>query len=135
MKPAERISAFVNFGRTLSELTLEELEDISWRAENNNNWFTKESVEQALKGLAMMLDSDKLEAWLSSYELKVVEKPLSVGIMMAGNIPAVGFHDLMCVLLSGHVAVIKVSSSDEILLKWIIKKLVELEPRFEKQIR
>ncbi|WP_339866498.1 acyl-CoA reductase [uncultured Algoriphagus sp.] len=135
MKPAERIAAFVNLGEAIKNLSPDEKEELLWRAENNNNWFTKESVESSLEGICLMLSREKLDAWLSNYELKAVENPKSIGLMLAGNIPAVGFHDMMCVILSGNLAVIKLSSSDEILMKWIIKKLVELEPRLEKQIR
>ncbi len=135
MKPAERISAFVKLGNAIINLSGDEKEELLWRAENNNNWFTKESVESALNGIALMLSAEKLETWLSIYELKEVENPKLIGLMMAGNIPAVGFHDLMCVILSGNVAVIKVSSTDEILVKWIIKKLIEIDERMEKLIR
>lgn len=135
MKPEERISAFVKLGHAITAVSPDEKEELLWRAENNNNWFTKESVESALEGISSMLSSEKLETWLSSYELKAVENPRAVGLMMAGNIPAVGFHDLMCIILSGHQAVIKLSSSDEILMKWIIKKLIEIDPRLNAQIR
>ncbi|MEB2776245.1 acyl-CoA reductase [Algoriphagus sp. D3-2-R+10] len=135
MKPAERISAFVNLGKAIKDLSPEEKDELLWRAENNNNWFTKESVEFALQGISFMLSPEKLDAWLSIYKLKEVENPKSLGLMLAGNIPGVGFHDLMCVILSGHQAVIKLSSSDEILMKWIIKKLVEIDFRLEALIR
>lgn len=135
MKPAERISAFVKLGKAINYLSPDEKEELLWRAENNNNWFTKESVESALQGISFMLSTEKLDAWLSIYELKEVKNPKSVGLMMAGNIPAVGFHDMMCVILSGNQVVIKLSSSDEILMKWIIKKLIEIDPRLEAQIR
>jgi len=135
MKPVERISAFVNLGKIIKDLSPDEKEELLWRAQNNNNWFTKDSVESSLEGISFMLSEEKLDAWLAIYELKEVENPKSVGLMMAGNIPAVGFHDVMCVILSGHQAVIKLSSSDEILMKWLIEKLIEIDPRFEKQIR
>ncbi len=135
MKPEERISAFVKLGHAITAVSPDEKDEVLWRAENNNNWFTKESVESALEGISFMLSDEKLEVWLSSYELKEVERPQAVGLMMAGNIPAVGFHDLMCIILSGHQAVIKLSSSDEILMKWIIKKLIEIDPRINAQIR
>lgn len=135
MKPAERISAFINLGKAINNLNPDEKDELLWRSENNNNWFTPESVESALDGISWMLSPEKLDVWLSVYELKEVVNPKSIGLMLAGNIPAVGFHDMMCVILSGHEAVIKLSSSDEILMKWIIKKLVEIEPRIEKQIR
>lgn len=135
MKPAARISAFVKLGKAIKELSPDEKEELLWRVENNNNWFTKDSIESSLKGIAFMLSAEKLDAWLSIYTLIEVENLKSVGLMMAGNIPAVGFHDLMCVILSGHQAVIKLSSSDEILMKWIIKKLIEIDPKIENQIR
>lgn len=135
MKREERISIFIKLGTAIKTLNPEEKDELLWRVENNNNWFTKDSVESALDGLSFMLSPGKMESWLSMYELKDVENPKSVGLMMAGNIPAVGFHDLMCVILSGHQAVIKLSSSDEILMKWIIKKLIEIEPKLEKKIR
>ncbi|MFC5625025.1 acyl-CoA reductase [Algoriphagus winogradskyi] len=135
MKPAERISAFVKLGEAIVNLSLEEKDELLWRAENNNNWFTKESMESALEGIAFMLAPEKLDAWLSIYELKEIENPKSIGLMLAGNIPGVGFHDLMCVILSGHLAVIKLSSSDEIFMKWLLKKLFEIEARFELQVR
>ena len=134
MKPAERISAFIKLGETIDNLSFEEKDELIWRAENNNNWFTKASVESALQGISYMLSKEKLDAWLSIYELKEVQNPKTVGLMLAGNIPAVGFHDLMCVILSGHQAVIKLSSSDEILMTWLLKKLLEIEPRFESQV-
>ncbi|MDR7132274.1 hypothetical protein J2X69_004641 [Algoriphagus sp. 4150] len=135
MKPAERISAFVNLGKAIKELSLDEKDELLWRAENNNNWFTKDSVESSLQGITHMLSEEKLNSWLSDYELKEIENPKAVGLMMAGNIPAVGFHDLMCVILSGHQAVIKLSSSDTVLMKWIIGKLIEIDPRIERQVR
>ncbi|SFT91727.1 Acyl-CoA reductase (LuxC) [Algoriphagus locisalis] len=135
MKPAERISAFVKLGEAITNLDFEEKDELLWRAENNNNWFTKESVDSALEGISFMLSPQKLDAWLSIYDLQEIEKPKSVGLMLAGNIPGVGFHDLMCVILSGHQAVIKLSSSDEVLMKWILKKLFEIDPRLTAQIR
>lgn len=135
MNPSERISAFVKLGRAIRDLSSEEKDELLWRAENNNNWFTKESVESALEGISFMLSPEKMDAWLSIYDLKEEESPKSVGLMLAGNIPGVGFHDLMCVVLSGHQAVIKLSSSDEILMKWIIKKLKEIDPRLGSQMR
>lgn len=134
MKPSERISAFVQLGKSIQDLNLDEKEELLWRAENNNNWFTKESVESALQGISFMLDAAKLDKWLSRYDLNEVNTPKAVGLMLAGNIPAVGFHDMMCVILSGHKAVLKLSSSDEILMKWIIKKLIQIDARLESQI-
>ncbi|PZX50566.1 acyl-CoA reductase [Algoriphagus chordae] len=135
MKPAERISAFVKLGKAIQNLNPDDKDELLWRAENNNNWFTQSSIESALEGIAFMLTEERMDAWLAIYELQEVSNPKSIGLMLAGNIPMVGFHDLMCVLISGHQAVIKLSSSDEVLMKWIIKMLIEIDPRIASQIR
>ncbi|MCE7053554.1 acyl-CoA reductase [Algoriphagus sp. AGSA1] len=135
MNPSERISAFVKLGEAIKTLGADEREELLWRAENNNSWFSANSVEAALEGVAFMLSPDKLAAWLEGYDLQKVDRPKSVGLMLAGNIPAVGFHDLMCVVLAGHQAVIKLSSSDEVLMKWIIKTLIGIDSRLAERIR
>jgi hypothetical protein len=134
MRLEERISAFVALGIRIKELGPEILEELQWRAKNGNNWFTGESIIQALQGISHMLDSNKVQQWTESYSLSQESSSLRVGILMAGNIPAVGFHDLMCVLLSGHIASIKLSSSDTVLMKWLISLLIELDARFEERI-
>lgn len=131
MLPTDRIAAFVKLGEVIRDIPMEERESLARRAENQNNWFTTDSVNSALEGIACMLSPEKLEKWLSAYDLGQVTQPRSVGLMLAGNIPAVGFHDLMCVLLAGHKACLKLSSSDEVLMKWITAKLIEIDGRFE----
>ncbi len=135
MNPSERISAFVKLGEAIKTLSADEKEELLWRAENNNSWFSENSVESALEGVVFMLSPDKLATWLDEYDLQKIKHPKSVGLMLAGNIPAVGFHDLMCVVLAGHQAVIKLSSSDEILMKWIIKTLIGIDSRLSERIR
>lgn len=134
MRLEERISAFVALGNRVNELNPEILDELQWRAKNGNNWFTEESVVQALQGISHMLESNKVNKWIESYFLSDELSNLRVGVLMAGNIPAVGFHDLMCVLLAGHIASIKLSSSDTVLMRWVISQLIELDARFEERI-
>jgi hypothetical protein len=134
MRLEERISAFVALGIKIKELNPNALDELQWRAKNGNNWFTEESVVQALHGISYMLESDKVESWTGAYSLSQEFSGLRVGILMAGNIPAVGFHDLMCVLLAGHIASLKLSSSDTVLMKWLISLLIEIDARFEDRI-
>jgi hypothetical protein len=134
MNSKDRIAAFVKLGELIKNLDQEKFEEIQWRAQNANNWFTVASVSEALKGITLMLDSSKLNHWLSQYDLPSFPSSLKVGVLMAGNIPAVGFHDLMCVLLSGHIASVKLSSTDSIIMKWLIFNLIKIEPRFEDRI-
>src|SRR5690606_35041119 len=112
-----------------------EKEELFRRAHNENSWFTETSMQSALDGLSRILEQSKLEQWLSAYALPEEGAAKRVGVLMAGNIPGVGFHDLMCVLISGNVAVVKLSSSDSFFTKWLISKLILLEPKFEKFIQ
>lgn len=131
MKLEERISAFVALGKKIKELSPDTLEELQWSAKNGNNWFTEESVTRALQGISHMLDAEKVTKWVDSYPLAEGSSGICVGVLMAGNIPAVGFHDLMCILLAGHVASIKLSSSDTVLMKWLISELIRIDARFE----
>ncbi len=83
-----------------------------------NPWFTKKNVDYAVDSIAYMLQKDKLEKWLSKYHeaLQKNHKPKTIGIVMAGNIPMVGFHDYLCTLITGNIALAKLSSQDNKLL-------------------
>ncbi len=133
MKVEDRISAFVNLGHKIDNLQGEELAELAGRARQENPWFTEDNVKRALKGISYMLEKSKLEKWISSYSLKE-STPKIVGIVMAGNIPMVGFHDLLCVLISGHYAAIKPSSDDQFLTNTLVNWITEIEPRFKRNI-
>lgn len=99
----------------------------------NNYWFTKDNIYKALKAIAdNMLDKEKLTNWVSRYPFNI--SPKKTGIIMAGNIPLVGMHDLLCVLLSGNIAVIKPSSKDNFLIKTVCEMLVKHYPQLENNI-
>jgi hypothetical protein len=110
--------------------------DIKDRASRENGWFTPEFVELACKQVAdAFLQKEILEKWAASYQLPDENPaPRSVGIVMAGNIPLVGFHDLLCVFISGHIATIKTSSKDKILLPHLVSKLTEWDETVSKLI-
>lgn len=115
-------------------LNLDEVErnELIDKAQANNSWYTHENVTKALTGIVHLLDEAKLKRWLSNYPL--ASKPLRVGLIMAGNIPLVGFHDLLCTLLAGHTAVVKLSSQDEILPKFAINELINVNTEFKARI-
>ncbi|HEX2627709.1 MAG TPA: acyl-CoA reductase [Chitinophagaceae bacterium] len=99
------------------------------RAYNTNGWFVPEFVEPATENIAThFLNKDILEKWAASYDIPDTTTPKTVGIVMAGNIPLVGFHDLLCVFISGHKALIKTSSKDEVLIKHLAEQLIQWEP-------
>ncbi len=97
-----------------------------------NGWFTKENVLKSLSGIAHLLKKADLQKALAQGSDPL--HPKTVAIIMAGNIPAVGFHDLLCVLLSGNKALIKLSSDDPILIPFLLEILVSIAPDFKEQI-
>jgi hypothetical protein len=127
----DKIEAFVKLGERIKDIGEEEFEILSSSVKNNNTWFTPEQTKNALNALSVNLSKLHLENWLKPYDLKPVDKIKSIGIMMAGNVPAVGFHDLLSVLMVGHKACIKLSSTDQVLMNWLTRELIIFEPRFE----
>lgn len=133
MNLSSRKEAFSKLKSKIDGLTEGELDQLASNARARNGWYTKESLSQSLTGISFMLESSKLDAWLERYGLEE-PVPKIIGIVMAGNIPLVGFHDLLCVLVSGNFAAIKPSSEDEFLTNTLIEWLTELEPRFKKNV-
>ena len=131
---ADRMSAFIRLGFQLSDLKEEEKNTLFQQAQNQNAWFTNKSLEQALEGIIILLEKKALELWVSRYSLVEPDYPLQVGLMLAGNIPGVGFHDILAVLISGHAACIKLSSQDTALPLWLLNQLKAIEPRFSDRI-
>jgi|SRR5690554_16107 len=134
MTVQERIEAFSRLGDRIKSLTDNEFASLAIRVEQNNNWFTPDQTRFALNSISTLLDETSLAAWLDNYALSDNTPPQSVGLLMAGNIPAVGFHDLMCILLSGHEAHCKLSSSDQVLIKWLSTELITINPCFKSRI-
>lgn len=94
---------------------------------NHNAWFTIDSVNQAIKAVADQLTAEKLTSWLGNYNLPAHDAPKNVGLILAGNIPMVGFHDVLCTLIAGHNAQIKTSSNDARLIRYVLKQLTLLD--------
>lgn len=132
MKVEERIEAFTSLGSFLSQLPDEQFQTIAEGARLENPWFSKDNVRMAFRGIASMLRKESLTQWITAASSK--ETPKTIALVMAGNIPLVGFHDLLAVLISGHHAQIKLSSKDSFLTRLIINKLIEIEPRFKLHI-
>ncbi|MEY4930480.1 MAG: hypothetical protein RI909_1204 [Bacteroidota bacterium] len=133
MELLERITAFTLLGSKISNLSADQRGEIYNRAKNLNPWFVSESVELSLQGIALFLNKEKLSSWTRSYPLSD-SKNKKVGLAMAGNIPLVGFHDYLSVLISGNKLIIKLSSQDSYLLPLINSWLIEIEPRFADKI-
>jgi hypothetical protein len=106
------------------------------KAYQKNGWFTIEFIDTAVANIIhQFLDEEKLKAWAAHYHLDDNISPKKVGIVMAGNIPLVGFHDFLAVFISGHTQVIKLSSKDDVLLKHIVEKMIEWDNAVAKKIQ
>src|SRR5215831_11280327 len=98
------------------------LSTVAEKAYHHNRWFTVDNIFLMLRSIEKhFLQKEKIENWLSKYPEN--STPKTIGMVIAGNIPLVGFHDFLCVLLSGHRALIKLSSKDSVLFPAIAEKL------------
>ena len=140
MNLKERIDSFVTLGDFLSQLFLdkpkifkgevEEFKKVINKSEQLNPWFTKENILFSLKIISSQLTRDHIESWINPYKIENSLNVSKVAIIMAGNIPLVGFHDLLSVLISGNKAVVKLSSNDTIIIPFLLEKLVKINPDF-----
>ena len=102
-------------------------------SQSHNGWFTPEQVKFSVQSWAKALTEDNLNQWLSNYDFSKIE-PKKVGLILAGNIPLVGFHDFLSVLISGHDVLVKTSSNDQHLLKFLAKYLIAIQPELNSKI-
>jgi len=129
---SQRVAALVSLGKYFevnSAWRQSKLNPILAKVNATNNWFIPDYVNKAFNALHEMLKVENLIEWMSNYDIREVEIPKSVGLILAGNIPLVGFHDIMCVIISGNKAVIKTSKDDAILPQLIAETLLEIEPK------
>ncbi|RFS14774.1 acyl-CoA reductase [Emticicia sp. C21] len=120
----------------LDENNAELIKQWSYATRNENAWFTEDNVKLALNNTAKYyLNKEQLENFVVANHIETNISPKKVGIVMAGNIPVVGFHDLLCVVLSGNIAMVKLSSSDSILMRFLIHKIFEINPELKELIR
>lgn len=111
------------------------LNDAIVKAGQQNGWFTKNNVMNALQSWGGTLTEDKLKSWLANYDFNTIAAPKTIAIIMAGNIPLVGFHDFLSVLVSGHKVLAKLSSNDAVLLPVLAEFLIEVSPNLEDKIQ
>ena len=140
----KKIIVFAKLGEILREAgggkQKPELTEAIKQAHKHNGWFTEENILLAVSSLGEMLREEKIRKWLSKYKVQstkykaTAEKLKSIGVIMAGNIPLVGFHDFMSVLMSGNIFVGKLASDDKILLPAVAEILMKIEPEFKNLI-
>lgn len=147
MQLKDRINAFIELGKFLDEISnamdqnnnLDSIksqtnfEAVLAKTQAENGWFTSENISFALGSWAKALSEENLEQWVSKYKIGEI-KPKTVAVIMAGNVPLVGFHDFLSVLITGNKVLAKLSSNDKTLLPFLANQLIAIEPRFQDYI-
>ena len=149
MNLEKRVNAFAELGKFLNQFSQEKIEkqdnikhnDLFFDgfkhqlklAQEHNGWFTNENVLFAIEGWSNQLNYKNINKWLKKYNFNTICSK-KVAIIMAGNIPLVGFHDFLSVLISGHQVLVKQSSNDKHLLPFLAKYLEHIEPWFKNKI-
>ena len=128
----QNINNLVRLGELLSKT--EQFNDIFDKAEQQNSWFTRANVIFAFKSWSDALSENNVKQWLSQYQLPQTTSPKKILIIMAGNLPLVGLHDLLCVLVTGHKAIVKLSSNDCVLLPYLITQMKTFAPEWTEAV-
>jgi hypothetical protein len=118
---------------TASRVFFERFIDLIQLSQSHNGWYTNDNVYFAIQSWSEALTIDNLNQWLDAYDFSNVDSK-TVGLILAGNIPLVGFHDFISVLLSGHKVLVKTSSNDQHLLPFLAEYLISIEPKLENYI-
>jgi hypothetical protein len=128
-----RLDALGALGEKINALPAEAVEDLAHRAQAQNPWFTPDNVQLALAGVAHLLAPGPLAEWAGRYQFPNGPAK-TVGLVMAGNLPLVGAHDLICGFMSGHRLQLKLSSQDTYLMRQLLGWLGELAPGWAAQV-
>ena len=149
MLQLDKKKCFVELGKFLSQFSLDKNEkndsvlfnenfynefvSLIELSQSHNGWFTKEQVYFSIQSWADALIEENLDKWLSNYDFSNI-KQKTIGLVLAGNIPLVGFHDFLSVIISDHKALVKTSSNDQHLIKFLAKYLISVEPKISDSI-
>jgi hypothetical protein len=142
MKLEERIKSFAALGEILRNVLNgkggkqeKQLNSLIDNQHKHNPWFTPENVRLAIKAISDELTYENLSEWTKAYpRLNEINDPISVGVIMAGNIPLAGFHDFLSVLISGNKLIAKTSSKDSEMMVFISDILSSVNPEFKDKI-
>ena len=116
-----------------NDLFFDDFANLIELSQSHNGWFTPEQVQFSVQSWAKALTEENLNQWLSNYDFSKIE-PKKVGLILAGNIPLVGFHDFLSVLISGHDVLVKTSSNDQHLLNFLANYLISIQPKLNSRI-
>lgn len=126
-----RIEALVFLGTYLNDLETSALCELYDLCYAENKWFTKENIIAALQGIRNeYLQEEKLKDWIKNYPINESKRIKKVGLILAGNIPAVGFNDILCVFLSGNISLIKYAEKDKRIIPHLLSVMTTQYPQF-----
>ena len=133
---ADRIQLLVELGKYM-ESDHDEWVNVKQKAFEENNWFEPAFINLAVKNIVTeFLDEKKLSLWANDYDLPAENpNPVNVGLVMAGNIPLVGFHDFLSIFISGHKQLIKASAKDHLLIEHLANQLCRFSSESQNMIR
>ena len=150
MSQKEIINAFIELRRFLSQfssngntknstvkendLFFDDFVSLISLSQSHNGWFTPEQVYFSVESWSNALTESNLEKWLNNYNLNTSYDTKTIGLILAGNIPLVGFHDFLSVVVSGHRVLAKLSSNDQKLLPFLANYLIAIEPKLKSKI-
>ena len=136
MQLNQRINAFVALGREMGKMAQkpELYADLFARTYGHNKWFDPSQIGFALQQWSEQLTQKSLDQWVAHYQSEFTGGK-TIALVLAGNIPLVGFHDILSGLISGHKIVCKSSSKDPVLTQYVLEKLISIEPKFEPYIQ
>lgn len=129
MTVEQRVESLVALGNLLHDVDRPEIATVIQNAYMENAWFTPENIRQSLLAIAnYYLKESDISSLVRRYHINDNIKPKNVGMVLAGNIPLVGFHDIICCFLTGHNAIIKLSDKDKVLIPFVLNELIKLYP-------
>jgi len=134
MEPQHIIDALSHLGTAFQNQNDEALQHAIFKAQNENLWFTEASIHHALNQWGQELQPEKLNQWVASEGINTYSSPKTIGLVMAGNIPLVGLHDLLSVMITGNIALIKLSAQDKALMEFVVKTLISAEPQLQEHL-
>ena len=126
------IDAFAKWGEEIASDNTAERSRATDEAEQKNGWFTRENISLAFEGIRRYLNPDSLESWTKDFSPAKTDR--TVGIVGAGNVPMVAFHDMLSALVAGNKAQLKLSSQDDVLLPYLVSKLAKVDAKLAEKV-
>lgn len=133
----EIVQVLIELGQKLKQkLNESDFDSVINAVKSENAWFIEKNVRKCLANISEgFLDKSTLDNFLKNYAVNKNLSPSKIGMILAGNIPAVGFQDLIYVLLSGNIALLKLSASDKVLMNFLINEMLGINPEIKNHIK